>query len=108
MQADDATVYGPLENPTRVLITGQPARIWVKNKGIERDVMAEANEIEYARNLDVVRLRGNARTAEGGRRSLSGGYFASALKDYQVSSGAPGRISTPPYRSGDRHGRTQG
>lgn len=96
MQADDATVYGPLENPTRVLITGQPARIWVKNKGIARDVMAEANEIEYARNLDVVRLRGNARIVEGGRRSLAGDHFEYDLKTDKVSRGGPVRISILP------------
>src|SRR3546814_18287013 len=93
MQADDATGYGPLEKPTRVLITGQPARIGVKNKGIERDVMAEANEIEYARNLDVVRLRGNARIVEGGRRSLAGEYFEYDLKTDKVRRGGPVRRS---------------
>lgn len=98
MQADDATVYGPLENPTRVLITGQPARIWVKNKGIERDVMAEANEIEYARNLDVVRLRGNARIVEGGRRSLAGDYFEYDLTTDKVRRGGPVRISILPSK----------
>src|SRR3546814_3235806 len=62
-------------------------------KGIERDVMAEANEIEYARNLDVVRLRGNARIVEGGRRSLAGEYFEYDLKTDKVSRGGPVRIS---------------
>src|SRR3546814_9030831 len=99
MQADDATVYGPLENPTRVLITGQPARIWVKNKGIERDVMAEANEIEYARNLDVVRLRGNARIVEGGRRSLAGEYFEYDLKTDKVSRGGRSEEHTSELQS---------
>lgn len=98
MQADDAAVYGPLENPTRVLVTGKPARIWVKNNGIERDVMAEADEIEYTRGLEVLRLRGNARLVQGGRRSLAGEYFEYDLKSEKVSQGGPVRISILPSK----------
>src|SRR3546814_13927390 len=61
--------------------------------------MAEANEIEYARNLDVVRLRGNARIVEGGRRSLAGEYFEYDLKTDKVSRGGPVRISILPAKS---------
>ncbi|PIQ37973.1 MAG: hypothetical protein COW59_04145 [Lysobacterales bacterium CG17_big_fil_post_rev_8_21_14_2_50_64_11] len=99
MQADQATVYGPLENPTRVLVTGNPARIWVKNNGIERDVAAQANEIEYARNLEVLRLRGNAQLVQGGRRSLAGEYFEYDLKADKVSQGGPVRISILPAKA---------
>lgn len=99
MQADEATVYGPLENPTRVLVIGNPARIWVKNNGIERDVMAEANEIDYTRSLEVLRLRGNARLVQGGKRSLAGEYFEYDLKSEKVSQGGPVRISILPSKS---------
>lgn len=98
MQADEAMVYGPLENPSRVLIVGKPARIWVKNNGIDRDVMAEADEIEYTRGLEILRLRGNALLVQGGRRSLAGEYFEYDLKTEKVSQGGPVRISILPAK----------
>lgn len=96
MQADQATVYGPLEDPQRVLVTGTPARIWVKRKGVDRDVAAQADEIEYTRGLDVLRLRGNARVVESGRHVLEGDHFEYDLNTNQVKQGGPVRISILP------------
>jgi len=96
MQADQATVYGPLEDPQRVLVVGNPARIWVKHKGVAREVAAQADEIEYTRGLDVLRLRGNARVVEGGRHVLEGDHFEYDLKTNRVRQGGPVRISILP------------
>src|SRR3546814_13106597 len=53
----------------------------------------------FRSNLDVVRLRGNARIVEGGRRSLAGEYFEYDLKTDKVSRGGPVRISILPSKS---------
>lgn len=99
MQADEATVYGPLEDPQRVVVLGSPARIWVKRKGIDRDIEAQAREIEYTRGLDVLRLRGNARVIESGRNQLEGDHFEYDLKTNKVKRGGPVRISILPKRA---------
>lgn len=96
MQADQATVYGPLEDPQRVLVVGNPARIWVRRKGIDRDVAAQADEIEYTRGLDVMRLSGNARIVESDRHVLEGDHFEYDLKANRVKQGGPVRISILP------------
>jgi len=96
MQADEATVYGPIENPQRVLVIGKPARIWVRRKGVERDVEAQADEIEYTRGLDVMRLSGNARIVESGRHVLEGDHFEYDLNTNRVKQGGPVRISILP------------
>lgn len=95
-QADIATVYGPLEDPQRVVVTGNPARIWVRRKGIDRDVAAQADEIEYTRGLDVMRLNGHARIVESGRHLLEGDHFEYDLNTNQVKQGGPVRISILP------------
>lgn len=100
-QADEATVYGPLEDPERVVITGNPAHIWVRRSGVDREVEAQAREIEYTRNLDVLRLRGDARVIEGGRRSLESEYFEYDLKTEKVSHGGPVRIRILPAKKAD-------
>lgn len=99
MQADEATVYGPLEDPQRVVVLGHPARIWVKRNGIDRDIEAQAREIEYTRGLDVLRLRGNARVIESGRNQLAGDHFEYDLKTNKVKQGGPVRISILPKRT---------
>lgn len=100
-QADTAIVYGPLEDPERVVISGNPAHLWVNRSGIDRQVEAQAREIEYTRNLEVLRLRGDARVIEGGRRSLESEYFEYDLKTEKVRHGRPVRIRILPAKSED-------
>jgi lipopolysaccharide transport protein LptA len=75
LQADTAVIYGPLEKPERVVVTGKPARVWIKRKGVERAIAAIAEEIEYQREPEVLYLRGRARVQRGDRVTLEGDHF---------------------------------
>lgn len=71
--ADRATVYGPLENPDRLVLQGSPARMSLfhtQNNRVQA-IKAEAEEIAYEREAALMRLTGAARLAEGDSVLLS-------------------------------------
>ena len=96
IQADLAQVFGPIENPTRVVISGKPARLWLRYKGVERDIAAEASEIEFQRKPDVVKLRGNAKMVRSGRMTLEGDHFEYDVAAGKIIKSGPVRITVLP------------
>lgn len=102
MQADEAVIYGPVEKPQRVMIQGQPARLWVARKGVERAVAAEADQIEYLPEQSLLRLQGHARLVEGDRRVMEGEQFEYNLKTRKLSQKGRVRISLLPAASAQR------
>lgn len=99
IESDVALVYGPLEAPTRVLLKGKPARIWIKRNGIERDVAAAADSIEYLREEDKLVLTGNAVLVDGTRRTLTSTGFEYDLTSDRMSSSGPIKITAAPERN---------
>lgn len=96
MQADAAVIYGPVEKPQRVLITGKPAKLWVARKGIERAVAVAADQIEYLPGQSLLRLQGHATIVEGGRRMIQGDYFDYNLDTRKLSQKGRVHISLLP------------
>ena len=62
LQADQATVYGKLDQPDTVVLTGSPARInlLVDRGGVQSTVEGEAPNIEYMRSAGSIRMTGGA------------------------------------------------
>ena len=60
VQASEATVFGPLNNPDRVLLSGEPARIWISQPEKSKVVEGEGAQIEYLLTTESVALSGGA------------------------------------------------
>ena len=65
VQADEATVYGPLNHPDRVLLSGAPARIWISQPEKSKTVQGVGAQIEYLLSADTVTLTGDAELRDG-------------------------------------------
>jgi len=96
IQADLAQIFGPIENPTRVIISGKPARMWLRYKGVDRDISAEAAEIELQRKPDIVKLRGGAKLVRSGRMTLEGDHFEYDISAGKIIKSGPVRITVLP------------
>ncbi len=69
--ADRAVVYGPLENPDRVVVDGMPARIRLLKSDRITEVEGQGRHIEYRRASDTVSLSGEARLNDGDNALVS-------------------------------------
>ena len=60
--ADQATLYGKLDDPDTVILTGAPAVIQIhsNSEGIIRSVSGEAMRITYERESNLIRMEGQA------------------------------------------------
>lgn len=96
IKADLAQVFGPIENPTRIVVSGKPARIWLRHKGVDREIAAEADEIEFQRRPDVVKLRGSAKLVRSGRMTLEGDHFEYDVAAGRIIKSGPVRITVLP------------
>ena len=67
LNSDQASLYGKLENPERLVLLGSPARFNLsRNQGDQTDtIKAEAREIIYERESQSIFLNGDARLAQG-------------------------------------------
>jgi lipopolysaccharide export system protein LptA len=61
--ADQATLYGKLDDPETVLLTGSPAVIVIRSstQGEERAVSGEASSMVYQKGPNSIQLNGSAR-----------------------------------------------
>jgi lipopolysaccharide transport protein LptA len=67
LSADRATLYGTLNDPDRLVLEGSPARLSVsqtKSDGVDT-IQAEAQEMLYERESNLMLLNGSARLAQG-------------------------------------------
>jgi len=62
VSADQATLYGKLDDPKTLVLLGAPARVLVIENvsGQDREISGTAPEIEYQRTTNVVTLHGGA------------------------------------------------
>lgn len=60
IRADRATLFGAVDDPERIQVTGTPARVWMIDETGVKEVDATALEIEYFRQNDRLRLTGDA------------------------------------------------
>ncbi len=63
LRSDEADLYGPLDDPTRIVARGAPAYLTIVDA--DETIDGEGLEIEYMRDEDVLILRQEARLAGG-------------------------------------------
>lgn len=61
LRSDEADLYGPLDDPTRIVARGAPALLTIHDD--ERTILGEGLVIEYQRDEDLLILRRDARLA---------------------------------------------
>lgn len=86
--ADEANVYGPIEDPERIVASGKPAHVDFYVAERDRRVQGFAQRIEYDRQHNMVRLEGDARLIEGDN-SMSSGYIAYDVTRQQIDAAGP-------------------
>ena len=66
VSADQAIVYGRLDNPERVVADGSPVRFIFENahSGSHSLTEAEGEHLEYEKDLGILRLSGNAKITD--------------------------------------------
>lgn len=86
--ADQATLYGNLDDPETVILSGTPARIRVtaRSRGKSEDVEGDAPKITYLRELNIIRLEGGASLARAGN-VLRGGEIEYNLENDRFRAG---------------------
>lgn len=60
IRADAATLYGAVDDPKSIAVSGNPARVWMIDENGATEVDATAANIEYFRHNDRLKLNGNA------------------------------------------------
>jgi len=70
--ADEASVFGKLDDPERIIITGSPARAWINKAEEEGKVEGEGQRIEYLRSSESLSLSGEAVITDGESTVRSG------------------------------------
>lgn len=67
VQADRAILQGKLDDPVRLVLQGSPARMELSHtvNGRTEQVLGEAQEIVYDREMELIYLKGAARLGQG-------------------------------------------
>lgn len=91
VQASEATVFGPLNNPDRVLLNGEPARIWISQPEKSKVVEGEGAQIEYLLTTESVALSGGAELRDG-EDTINSESIHYDVKADSYSAGQTGRV----------------
>jgi len=93
LSSEQATLYGKLDNPETVVITGQPAVILVNALILGRSSMVngEASRITYQRTSDSILMEGNAWLSRDGH-TLNGGKIEYDIKKDFLRAGGDGGV----------------
>ena len=102
VQAAEATIFGPLNNPDRVLLSGGPARIWISQPDKSKVVEGVGAQIEYRLTTDSVALTGGAELRDG-EDTITSDSIHYDVKADSYSAGQTGRVkvSISPEKSTD-------
>jgi len=92
LTADRATLYGPIENPDRLELSGSPARLSLTHMLNDRPetINAEAQNIIYERKAASMSLTGAARLAQGDNMLVSDGIEYDVKTDRFHTTGRSG------------------
>ncbi len=93
LSSDQATLYGKLDDPETVIVTGSPARIGVTAvvAGRASMVNGSARRIVYERDSRTIRMEGNASLSRDGH-TLDGGEIEYHIDNDQLKAGGRGGI----------------
>ena len=60
MLSDTAQIHGSVDDPDRILATGAPVTFWVRTEDDEEPTHGQAEQVDYDRNHNLLRLSGKA------------------------------------------------
>jgi lipopolysaccharide transport protein LptA len=91
--SEQATLYGKLDDPETVIITGTPAMILVNAqiRGRYSMVNGEASRIVYERNSNSIRMEGDASLSRDGH-TMNGGAIEYDIGKDLLSAGGDGGV----------------
>ena len=108
LSADLATLYGKLDDPETVVISGSPAQILLDtiSKGQATIINGHAERIVYQRRSNSIRMEGNAFISRNGH-SMSGGEIEYNIETDHLSAGGDGgvHIEVKPDKDGQKKSR---
>jgi len=93
LSSDQATLYGKLDDPETVIVTGSPAMILVdsETRGTHSVINGEADRIVYQRNSNSIRMEGDASLSRDGQ-TLKGGEIEYDIAKDLLSAGGHGGV----------------
>jgi len=88
LSSDKATLYGKLDDPETVVLSGTPAVILLNAlyEGEPTSINGEAEQITYQRNTNSIRLEGNA-TISRDQHTMRGNVVEYSIEDDHISAG---------------------
>ena len=100
IRADAATLFGAVDNPRSIAVSGTPARVWMIDENGAIEVDATADNIEYFRHNDRLKLKGDAVLEEQRNRLRSSSIDYDLNQRRLVATGKGGvEIVTMPSRN---------
>ena len=93
LSSDHATLYGKLDDPETVVISGSPAQILINtiSNGETSTINGQAEHIIYQRRSNSIRMEGSAFISRD-EHSISGGKIEYDIENDQLSAGGDGGI----------------
>jgi len=93
LSSEQATLYGKLDDPETVMVSGTPARILINTliKGRTSVLNGEASSIVYQRDSNSIRLEGGASLSRDGQ-TMNGGEITYDIVNDLLSAGGAGGV----------------
>ena len=93
LSSDQASLYGKLDDPETVILSGSPAMILLQTvaDGEPAIITGQADQIVYQRSSNSIRLQGNAYISRN-EHSLSGGEIEYDIERDHLSAGGAGGV----------------
>ena len=93
LSSDHATLYGKLDDPETVVISGSPAQILITtiSNGETSTINGQAEHIIYQRRSNSIRMEGSAFISRD-EHSISGGEIEYDIENDHLSAGGDGGI----------------
>jgi len=93
LSSDHATLYGKLDDPETVVITGSPAQILVStvSNGHTSTINGHAEQIVYQRRTNSIRMQGNASISRD-EHTMSGGEIEYDIENDRLRAGGDGGV----------------
>ncbi|MCZ6711874.1 MAG: hypothetical protein O7B25_16030 [Gammaproteobacteria bacterium] len=60
LRSDTAQIHGPVQDPDRIVATGDPVTFWVRDANGDDLTHGQGNRVEYERKRNLLRVSGNA------------------------------------------------
>ena len=60
LRSDTAEIHGEVEDPDRIIATGNPVTFWVRDGDSDERTHGQGNRVEYERGRNLLRLLGAA------------------------------------------------